>query len=828
MVERCQGGYPAAARQAQGGNDMGQAPSRWIPSFWLMSFASVACSSGGHGARAPVDASVTATQDASPDVSSGAPFSRLDLDFNVDWKYRQGSLTGPDATAYDDSTWAYVDLPHSTKFVTPEDPTAYLGVSWYRKHFTVPGAYQGNRVSIEFGAAMQLADVWVNGTHKVQHEGGYAPFTIDVTSDVLYGGADNVISVKLNSNANGSWAPGWDGVDFQYHGGLYRNVTMHVTNPLHVTDAVYANKVAGGGVFVTYPSVSATSATVAVVTHVLNESSVTKNTTLLCEVVDAAGNVVGSDVAPSTAIAAGTDFSFRQTIALSNPSLWHPTTPYLYTLRTTVQDAATAVDAVTTRIGIRSIQWTHSGGLAINGTRFKALGTNMHQEMYGLGNAVPDSAIYYDVKRIKDGGMNFIRGSHYPHAPAFYDACDALGIVVLDAQTGWQQYNDIPDFDSNTYQELRDMIRRDRNHPSVVAWEASLNESNYTDAWAQMANSIVHAEYPGDQAYSAQWMWSRADILIGSSEASIRNSADSRPIVIDEYGDWEFGGANSTSRQAREAGDTAMLTQAANVQDGTNQNLILPWFGASSYWDYADYGGFTSYGITRCGLVDMYRLPKFAYYFIQSQRDPGVVIDGVDSGPMVYIANQWTPSSPTTVRVYSNCEQVSLSLNGAPVATQSPLGGTRLPHAPFDFDLGSFTPGTLEADGFIGGSQVATFKRQTPGAASAIGLRPEATTMQANLSDARLVFIDILDANGTLVPTDGSQVTLSVSGPGTLVGPAVVTMAGGQLATWIRAGRTAGTISLTASAPGLAPASVGLTSNAVLGLPQAPSDRSGP
>ena len=356
------------------------------------------------------------------------------------------------------------------------------------------------------------------------------------------------------------------------------------------------------------------------------------------------------------------------------------------------------------------------------------------------------------------------------------------------------------------------MIRRDRNHPSVVAWEASLNESDYTAAWANTANSIVHQEYPGDQAFSAAWKYNFADIFIDASQHDVRSSSDPRPIIIDEYGDWDYGGAASTSRQAREAGDVAMLTQAANVQDGESRNMALPWFSVDGYWDYADYGGFSNYGITRSGLVDMYRIPKFAYYFLQSQRDPAILIKGVDSGPMVYIANLWTPTSPTTVQVYSNCEQVALSLNDKAVATQSPDTGTALRHPPFDFALGSFTPGTLKADCLIGGVQKATFTRRTPAAAAAILLQPEATTLRADASDARLVFISVVDVNGTVVPSDSSMVTLSISGPGSLVGPHSLSMKGGELATWVRSTRTAGSITLTASAPGLVSASLTLTS----------------
>ena len=752
--------------------------------------------------------------------------NRVNIIFNTDWKYNQGNVTGAEATAFSDTAWAYVDLPHTTKFVTPDDPNALLGVSWYRKHFTVDSAYQGRKLYIEFEAAMQVADVWVNGFSIGHHEGGYTPFTIDITTVANYGGADNVIAVKIDNNANANWAPGWNGVDFQYHGGLYRDVKMYVTDKLHVTDAVFAHIPAGGGVFVTYPSVSTSSATVNIKTNVLNENSSALSATVISDIVDASGNVVGT-ASTTTSMNPVSNATVTQNITVANPKLWHPNTPNLYTIYTTVSNGSAAVDNYKTTIGIRSIGWSHSGGLTINGIRFKALGTNYHQEIFGLGNAVPNQSIYYDLKRIKDGGQNWIRGSHYPHDPAFYDAADQLGILVMDELTGWQYYNSATTFQNNTFQELQDMIRRDRNHPSVVAWEDSLNETNFPDAWAQTVNSIVHTEYPGNQAFSAQWSLPYADIFIDASQHGVRTSTDTRPIIIAEYGDWDYGGSSSTSRQKREDGDNAMLTQANNIQDGMSKDLAMSWFTADGYWDYADYGGFSSYGITRSGSVDMYRLPKHAYYFFQSQRDPNVIISGVDSGPMVYIANQWTSTSPTTVRVYSNCAQVSLYQNNNLVSTRSPDTGTNLLHPPFNFSLRSFTAGTLRADCLIGSTVRATFTRQTPGTAAAIRLRPEATTLQADLSDARLVFIDVVDANGTVVPTDSHTVNLSISGPGTIIGPTSVTMKGGQLATWVRSGRTGGTITLTASGSGLTSANVNLTSQTVSGLPACPAARCG-
>jgi hypothetical protein len=747
--------------------------------------------------------------------------NRVDIDFNVGWKYYQGDVPGAQATGFGDGAWGSVVLPHSTKFVTPDDMLAYEGISWYRKHFTVNSAYNGRKIYLQFGAAMQTADVYINGTSAGHHDGGYMEFTLDITRAVVYGG-DNVIAVKVNSSANAGWAPGKTGIDFQYHGGLYRDVLMYVTDNLHVTDAVFADKVAGGGIYVTYPSITVSSATVNIKTEVFNEYSATKNCTVLSEITDAQGNLVQSATSTVT-INANTTSSTNQSIILNNPHLWHPNSPYLYTLHTTINDGATAVDYYKTRIGIRSIQWTRTNGILLNSQSFKAQGINAHQDIYGLGNAIPKRSIYYEVKRMKEAGIQFIRGCHYPHAPEFYDACDELGILVGNCITGWQYYANTTAFNNSTYKETKDLIRRDRNRPCVAIWETQLNETNYTSAWATAVNGLAHQE--GTQIVTcgtlADGSWgamgtssnTRWDVGLGASQANVRGNTASQPVIIGEYGDWDYGGFTSTSRVARESLDPPLLVQAGNIQGSLNKNRALSWYSADAYWQWSDYCGFpgsvTGVGntTTKCGIVDMYRIPKFSYYFLQSQRDPTLVLSTIGSGPMVFIANRWTSGSPTTVKVFSNCEKVSLYRNTTLIGTRSPdndANSTSLLHPPFTFTNVTFAAGELRAVGLIGTTEMATSIRRTPGGATAIRLRPENDTLLADGSDARLVWIDVVDANGTVVPDNTASVTVSVTG-GSIVGPATITMRGGQLAFWVRGTTTPGTIVVTATSGILTP-----------------------
>ena len=332
----------------------------------------------------------------------GPTGSRVDVNFDTDWRFNKADASGADAKAFADTSWGYVDLPHTAKFNTPDDITAYSGISWYRKHFTVAASYQGqqalHRVRRGDAARGRLGQRHAQGPHQ----GGYAPFTVDVTADVTTGGADNVIAVKLDSNANSNWPPGWPRVDFQYHGGLYRHVTMHVTNPLHVTDAVYANKVAGGGVFVTYPSASTTSAMVSIKTNVINESTASKSATVA--VADPRhGRADGGDrpCRPRPSPRARTATSPRPSPSRTRSS---GTRTRRCSTRSSPPSRTGARRWTACRRGSASgaSRSPHSGGLVINGARFKALGVDLHEEIYGARQRDPGPVVL--LRRQTDPG----------------------------------------------------------------------------------------------------------------------------------------------------------------------------------------------------------------------------------------------------------------------------------------------------------------------------------------------------------------------------------------------------------------------------------------
>jgi hypothetical protein len=769
-------------------------------------------------------------------------FPRQDIRFSADWKFNKGYVSGAQATTFNDGPWTMVCLPHTDTVqsaISNPSYDYYVGFCEYRKSFVPDPSWQGKKVFLEFEGAMQSDSVWLNGNLMLTYLGGYNPFTIDITGALKYG-QTNVIAVCLNNNASASVSPGLLDVDFFYYGGLYRDVNIHVMDSLHITDAVYANKVAGGGIFVTDTLVSKTSATVRVKTDVLNEHAGAVSCVVKTSLVDSNGTVLLTSTSPLTTIASGKDSAIGQSFVVQPPRLWAPNHPNLYTLVSRVYNGGgtTPADSLTTTIGIRSVSFTGkpgtAGGFSLNDSGFIPRGANHHQDYGGIGNAVPASGQYRDALRLKAAGFNWVRCSHYLQNHAFLDACDKLGIMVEAALVGWQDiagYGNAT-FTANLKRDLRTLIHYERNHPSVVIWESAMNESSPTTAWLDTAQAIVHTEIPGaGQAYTVGQQAGSCGTspnILDVYQAAVQQCGRSpggvtTPYGVSEYGHWEYGpGGNgfiSTSMQTRANLDTGMLRQAYNHDSALSLDRGLVGVSFDALWVYNDYfgmgnnaptGGYVN-GICSGGIVDPYRYPKYSWYMFQSQRDPNVILPGVGSGPMVFIANQWRSGSPTSVTVFSNCDTVSLSLNGTLVATQKPnVGGhtVHLEHPPFTFAVGTYQPGTLVADGIIGGKVVAADTVRTPLTATKIVVTLDTAGMplKADGSDIAIVYAAIVDSNGTVIPTATNAVTFSVSGPGKLITPDGISPAaiGGIAECYVQTEDSLpGTITVSASAPPL-------------------------
>ncbi len=729
-------------------------------------------------------------------------FIRQKLNFNADWKFYRGELRIDEVIkmTYDDSDWENIHLPHAPKMTPFRHPWPIpdnQGVNWYWKKFELSKNYEGKKIFLEFEGADQVAEVWINGEKLITHSGSFTPFLIDVTDYVYFGQSTNLVCMRVANKRNpdipvyGSWIS---------YGGLYRDVYLHIMDRLHITDPIYANKVAGGGIFVTYPLVSDSLAETKIQTHILNEYGTAKECRLISSMLDANNKKIGSAESVQT-INGGTDHTFNQTIKINHPKLWYPDNPHLYTLVSEIYDAAQLVDIQTTRIGIKRIDFSAKNGFSINGKRLVFMGTNRVQDYPYIAWAFPNAAQRRDAIHLKEAGFQYVRLSHNLQDPSFLDACDELGILVMACIPGFQFIGD-QKFREHSFQDMRDLIRRDRNHPSVILWELSLNETEFDSAFAIRAMQIGHEEFPGDQCFVAGWKYEDIyDVYIRATQHGARQYAGNAPLVISEYGHWDYGGGNSTSDVDRKDGEQAMLIQAKNHQESLNANRALPFLCGDGLWVGIDFQTYPS------GIIDYFRLPKFSYYFYQSQRDPYLKIDGIDSGPMIFIANYWTENSPRDVKVFSNCDSVRLLLNGEMVAIQTPDGddiSDHLLHPPFTFKNVSWRQGELRAIGFLDGKEVAQFIRRTPQKAQAIQLRFEINYQpKADGEDLFFVYANIVDQNGTIVPSFSGWIDFKVEGAAKLVSPNRVQAEAGIASAIIRVSQQPKKITVKAMNPEL-------------------------
>jgi beta-galactosidase len=425
---------------------------------------------------------------------------------------------------------------------------------------------------------------------------------------------------------------------------------------------------------------------------------------------------------------------------------------------------------------------------------------------------------------IKDAGFDYVRLSHYPHSPAFMDACDELGLVVIDAIPGWQYFNEDGSFKKQAIQTCRDMIRRDRNHPCVMAWEVSLNESWMPEEFIDQAVAAAREEYPCDQCFTAGWMEYGYDIFLQARQHRLQHyEQPGKPYVVSEYGDWEYFAMNAgleqdkwenlipedrSSRQPVEAGEKRLLQQATNIQEAHNDNFNTPAF-ADGYWVMYDYNRGFADNLEYSGIMSIFRVPKYSCYFFRSQRDADEVSSLFLSGPMVEIASCWDDSSSSDIRVFSNCEGVELSLNGILISRQKPDTGricNNLAHPPFTFRLDKFKPGTLVAVGFTGGEKAVQDTVATPGKPVALKLAYDecGRPPKAGCNDAVFVYAVIIDENGNRVPENGAIVNFSVSGDASVINPGSMALSEAGIATaLIRIGETPGEISILAHSKGL-------------------------
>ncbi|HEY9261131.1 glycoside hydrolase family 2 protein, partial [Chitinophaga sp.] len=442
--------------------------------------------------------------------------------------------------------WEMVRLPH-TAFPEPLVIVAPReGIAFYRKRFFLDKKLADKDISIEFEGVMQVSDIWVNGKYVGRNEGGYLPFVVTLSDRAIYG-QENEIVLRVNNQANPVVPPGKpvQKLDFVYYSGIYRNVLLHVKNRLHITNPVNADKQAGGGIFVTYPLVTKQEAVMEIQTDVQNNDQQRKTFVIRQEIFDQHGKRVASATGDPLQLEPDGEHAYVQSLKVNQPSLWHPDHPSLYTLKSSILSDGVLMDSQTTQIGIRSFEITKEKGLLINGEPYRLVGTNRHQNYPYIGNALSDEASYRDVWLIKSAGLNAVRTAHYPQGAAFLNAADKLGILIIDCIPGWQFFNKHPSFEMNVMKDIRQMIRTDRNHPSVLLWETSLNETYPDSAFRCRQAAVARQEWRGTanfftsgDSYFTKACWDVPyDDWNGDPGARNNTTYTDRPFLIREYGD---------------------------------------------------------------------------------------------------------------------------------------------------------------------------------------------------------------------------------------------------------------------------------------------------
>ena len=778
------------------------------------------------------------------------------------WRYLKGQdSTTFAALSFDDSAWSQVGIPHGANYLTTFLNTVagggdgYLdgGTQWYRLRFTLGAQYAASKVRVEFEGAHTGAQVYINGTllpgisavagdAQASHVVGFLPFIVDLTPHLTTNGVtQNVLAVRVSRNAAWFKNPDFSGA-FRFgqaEAGLFRPAKMFITNKVHIPRNVYSNQRTWGTHVTTVsivPSTTTTakadSAVVAVQTNVLNETTSTQQVTLTTQIVDANGAVVATAPPVTQAVPAMTPSSFPssatpmfdQRITVPNPTLWYPNNstygrPYLYKVFHVVSVNGVVVDSTQTTLGIRTITWDKNLPY-FNGHPMFLWGGSGRYDYPALGSSVPEEQQWRDLELFAAGGGNLWRPGHSSSSEEFVDAADAYGVMIVQPSGDGENGFNTPTADDVTLKkELhRDMIIRDRSHPSILAWESNNGVTNQAVGTALIAINQtwdpISTRVAADRTPDPVNGYILGCTLEGC-EVGVKNQFPNNPAWGSEY--WGNGHARGLAYD-HEIAFTAPFLNDWRKSKQSNAFGMVQWYFADTPGEtglFAEYQQFrntpqqatyeNSVRSIGSSAVDVNRFPKLLYYAYQAAWTP------FSLKPVVRLAHHWNRSGQVTVNAFSNCPSVRLRINGADQGTKTPNpwssdSNSNLTQSttllPFQASWNvNFAAGTLLAeclDAF--GSVVATDKKVTAGAATKVVLkvvpalvRPDGTAfaVTANGSDAAFVVAEVQDASGNVVPTAANLLTFSVSGPATYLGGTQQYVAAGSNAYSTSGGRSA-------------------------------------
>ena len=741
-------------------------------------------------------------------------------------------------TNYDDSAWRQLNLPHDwfveLGFSSSGDgnhgykASAGSSIAWYRHTFTLPSAAAGKVFRLDIDGIYRNSLIWLNGHCVGRDVSGYAPISLDVTPYVNPGGA-NVLVVRVDATRDEGW--------FYEGAGIYRHMWLLESDPVHV---------AHWGTYVATTNLAGSNATIVVQTDVTNQSTQTAVGSLTSTIRDA-NNVAVTNFTVPINIAAGAHLVVTQTVTMA-ANLWSLQTPYLYNLVSTVSNQNTVADIYNTSFGVRMVSWDGVNGVFINGQHVEIQGMCNHQDHAGVGSAMPDRLQYYRIERLKQMGVNACRTSHNPPTPEFLDACDRLGMLVLDEtrRVG---------MDPESLGQLERLIRRDRNRACVFCWslaneewsvQGTTNGAAVMTVMQNLAHSLdstrkctaaLNGYYgPGgfisvlDVAGINYNMWTVTPsfhnaypYVIGTEQGS---TTGTRGVYFDDINNCWLADYDLISTNAATAPNLGW-TSTAEAWWGTF--AALPWSSGAFNWTGFDYRGEeTPYGwpaiSSQFGVMDTCGFAKDNFYYYQANWT---------LKPVLHLLPHWNwagkEGQPITVWAYGNCQSAELFLNGVSQGRQTV---NVLGHLAWTVP---YAAGTLQAVGYINGAPVITNTVVTTGTPTAITLTPDRSAISADGVDISIITVAVVDLQGRVVPTATNLVNFSISG-GTIIGvgngnPASHeadkasqrSVFNGLAEVIVQSDSQPGAITLTATSPGLTSSPLTLTKALTLPPPVAPT-----
>ncbi len=719
-------------------------------------------------------------------ADTNSPREHLSLDAN--WKFhlgddwpgalhldKAGASSGPASAKFNDTAWRTLDLPHDWAIELPFDKNADTShgfkpvgpgfyknnVGWYRRTFELPAEDSGKRIWLQFDGAFRDVTVWVNGWLVQRHEGGYYPFRQDIT-DVAHFGGRNTITVKVDASKFEGW--------FYEGAGIYRHVWLDKTAPVAI---------APDGIFVYSKfknNVPSNKAEINVEVRLLNTLTHEAKTTVNCDIISPDGKSV-SKARDAKEVKGDSMTTIKLESKVHAPELWSPESPGLYKLITTIEADGKTVDQTETVFGIRTVGFDPTNGFLLNGKHCELQGTCNHQDMAGVGAALPDALQYFRVKKLKEFGCNAIRTSHNPPTPELLDACDRLGMLIMDESR-------LLGSDSENLRKWDDQIRRDRNHPSVAIWSVANEEFSVQDSpqGGNVARTMQHFVKELDPTRPVTYAAPEGDTFKGingvievrgwnyhvgrgmddyhAKHPNQPNVGTEQASTVSTRGIYE----NDKVRGYVSAYDSNAPSWATTTEKWWSYFADRPWLSGGFVWTGFDYRGEPTPYAWPCinshfGILDTCGFPKDNFYYYQSWWSTNVVLHLLPHW-------NWPGKEGQEIRVdaLSNCEEVELFLNGQSLGRQPMKRNSKL-----SWQV-KYAPGVLSAKGFNGGKVVAETKVETTGDPASVQLTPDRATINADGEDVSVITVSVTDAQGRVVPVAGNQIHFDLSGPGKILG----------------------------------------------------------